>query len=634
MAFPPGFLDEIRARVPVSEVVGRSVKLIKRGREHSGLCPFHNEKSPSFTVNDDKAFYHCFGCGAHGDVIRFITEKQGLGFIEAVTQLAGEAGLEMPQQSREEREAEETARGLIDLMEDTARWFEAMLRDPSGQGARSYIDKRGLTAETVKTFQLGYAPDGRQRLRQAMQAKGWNDGQLVETGLAILPEDGKEPYDRFRGRLMFPIRDARGRCIAFGGRALSPDAKAKYLNSPETPLFHKGNTLYNLHGARKAAYDTGQVVVAEGYMDVIAMAQAGFKAAVAPLGTALTEQQMKLLWRMADEPTLCFDGDKAGLRAASRSVERALPMLQPGKSLRFALLPEGKDPDDLIKEEGAGALSAVLEKAEPLAQMLWTFATDGKDTSTPERRAAMQKEVYDLVRQIADPTVRSYYESDVRERVRAAFRSPQQQRAGYQPKGGGKPWNSRWGKPPPRGASSYLKTSQLGRSDSQAVDTTLFEKIVLSTVLNHPNLISSHLETLADFKCDRNDIQTALQSILSAFPSTEGLDSEAQKNNLREVMSIRLVDELKRDIFLRSLSFTQGRVEDWQAEAGLLHTLALHARGVSLKEECETVELMLRGDDEAVNQTALVRLTMLKEELAQQNKELTVFDQKLATPDA
>lgn len=628
MAFPPGFLDEIRARVPVSEVVGRSVKLIKRGREHSGLCPFHNEKSPSFTVNDDKAFYHCFGCGAHGDVIRFITEKQGLGFLEAVSQLAGEAGLDMPEQSREERQAEETARGLIDLMEEAATWFEAMLKDPAGQGARSYIDRRGLTPETVKTFQLGFSPDGRQRLRQAMQAKGWKDAQLVETGLAILPEDGKEPYDRFRGRLMFPIRDARGRCIAFGGRALSAEAKAKYLNSPETPLFHKGNTLYNLHGARKAAYDTGQVVVAEGYMDVIAMAQAGFKAAVAPLGTALTEQQMKLLWRMADEPTLCFDGDKAGLRAASRSVERALPMLQPGKSLRFALLPEGKDPDDLIKAEGAEALSAVLEKAEPLAQMLWTFATDGKDKSTPERRAALQKEVYDLVRQITDPTVRSYYESDVRERIRSAFRPAQQQRGPYKPYSGS---NKPWGKPAPRGASSYLKTSHLGRSDSAVIDTGWFEKIVLSTVLNHPNLISSHLETLADFKCDRNDIQLALQSILSAFPGMEGLDSQDQKNNLVETMPIRLADELKRDIFLRSLSFTQGSVEDWQAEAGLLHTLTLHRRVVSLKEECQTVEEMLRGDDEATNQTALARLTLLKEELAQQNKDLTVFDQKLST---
>lgn len=630
MAFPPGFLDEIRARVPVSEVVARSVKLVKRGREHSGLCPFHNEKTPSFTVNDDKAFYHCFGCGAHGDVIRFVTEKHGLGFLEAVEQLAGEAGLAMPQQSREEREAEETARGLIDLMEDAASWFEAMLKDPAGQSASAYIQKRGLKRETVQRFQLGFAPDGRQRLRQAMQAKGWSDSQLVETGLAILPEDGKDPYDRFRGRLMFPIRDARGRCIAFGGRALSPDAKAKYLNSPETPLFHKGSTLYNIHSARKAAYDTGQLIVAEGYMDVIAMAQAGFNAAVAPLGTALTEPQIKLLWRMADEPILCFDGDKAGLKAASRSVERALPMLQPGKSLRFAMLPSGKDPDDLIKAEGAGALESVLEAAAPLAKMLWTFVVDGKDTATPERRAALQKEAYDLVRQIADPTVRGYYESDIRQRVRETFYPPRQQRSSFTPYSGGQ---KSWGKPAPRGASTYLKTSHLARSDANHTDTEWFEKIVLCTILNHPNLISSHLETLAVFKCDRNDIQIALTQLLSTFPGIEGLDSQAQKNNLLETVPIRLVEELQGDIFLRSLSFTQGAVEIWQAEAGLLHTLALHQRVVVLKEECQAVEEALRGDDEAINQTALIRLSALKEELAQQNKDLTVFDQKLSSSD-
>ncbi|MEM9879505.1 MAG: DNA primase, partial [Pseudomonadota bacterium] len=430
MAFPPGFLDEIRARVSVSDVVGRSVKLTKRGREHSGLCPFHNEKTPSFTVNDDKAFYHCFGCGAHGDVIKFMTEKHGLGFVEAVTQLAGEAGLEMPQQSASDRAAQEVARGLIDLMEDAALWFQAMLAGQPGTAARTYLDRRALRAQTVATFQLGFAPEGRQRLRQAMLAKGWTDGQLIETGLAILPEGGGEPYDRFRDRIMFPIRDMRGRCIAFGGRAMAADAKAKYLNSPETPLFHKGRTLYNAHNARKAAYDSGQLIVAEGYMDVIAMAQAGFSAAVAPLGTAVTEDQLTLLWRMADEPILCFDGDKAGLRAAARALDRALPLLKPGRSLRFAILPDGKDPDDLIKAEGAPAFAQLLDRAEPLAKMLWSFVASGKDISTPERRAALQRQAYDQVKQIADPTVRSHYESDVRERVRTAFKPRSVERGG------------------------------------------------------------------------------------------------------------------------------------------------------------------------------------------------------------
>ncbi|MEM7569003.1 MAG: DNA primase, partial [Pseudomonadota bacterium] len=492
MAFPPGFLDELRARVPVSEVVGRSVKLAKKGREYEGLCPFHNEKTPSFTVNDDKAFYHCFGCGAHGDVIRFVRETQNLGFVDAVEQLAREAGLQMPEQSAHDVQKEAQSRRLTDLMQDAATWFAARLQDHSGQAAADYVSKRGLTAQTIAQFGLGFAPDGRQRLRQAMTSKGWKDSDLVETGLAILPEGGGEPYDRFRDRLMFPIRDSKGRVIAFGGRALSSKAKAKYLNSPETTLFHKGRTLYNLDLARKPAYDTSRLIVAEGYMDVIALSQAGFAGAVAPLGTALTPEQITLLWRMVDEPILCFDGDKAGKRAAQRALERALPLLKAGKSLRFAMLPDGQDPDDLIKQSGASEMGALLENSQSLSSLLWDTLLENADISTPERRAALQKTAMNMAGEIEDQSVRAFYQSDLRAKLKALFYPAGQSTGGTQ-RGYGNNRRGSWA-PPPR-ASQFLKSSALARSDSPH---SASELIILVTVLNHPRLLFSHLETLAN----------------------------------------------------------------------------------------------------------------------------------------
>lgn len=315
MAFPPQFLDELRARLPVSEVVGRKVRLVRKGREHSGLCPFHNEKTPSFTVNDEKAFYHCFGCGQHGDVITFVMETEGLSFPEAVERLASQAGLQVPQSSPEERERAKVRNTLYDVVEQVCAWYEDNLRQTGGREALDYLRGRGFTEETIRTFRLGYSPDGRGRLLQAMEAKGIRKDQLVEAGLIKLPEGGGDPRDYFFNRVMFPISDGRGRVIAFGGRILG-DGQPKYLNSPETPLFHKGRNLYNFAMAREASRDLGTVIVAEGYTDVIALAQAGLPNAVAPLGTAVTEEQIGLLWRVADEPVLCFDGDTAGERAA------------------------------------------------------------------------------------------------------------------------------------------------------------------------------------------------------------------------------------------------------------------------------------------------------------------------------
>ena len=395
MAFPQEFLDRIRAMVPIADVVGRKVRLTKRGREHTGLCPFHNEKTPSFTVSEDKGFYHCFGCGAHGDVISFVVEQEGLSFPEAVEKLAGEAGLEVPKSSPQERQREERRGTLYDVVEEACRWYEQQLASKDGQAARDYLSGRGIDRETREAFRLGYAPGGRGALRQAMHARGYKDDQLIAAGLLKQPEDGGSPRDYLFDRVIFPITDRRGHVIAFGGRTMG-EAKAKYLNSPESELFHKGRVLYNLARARRAARDTGELIVAEGYMDVIALAQAGFPAAVAPLGTAITEEQIAELWRLADEPVVCLDGDSAGRRAGYRLIERALPQLKPGFSLRFALLPQGEDPDSLVSAQGAQAFRKIVDGARPLAELLWMKQVENRPLDTPERRAGLRQALRDI----------------------------------------------------------------------------------------------------------------------------------------------------------------------------------------------------------------------------------------------
>src|SRR5260370_25158747 len=348
MAFPPGFLDELRARLSLSDVVGRKVSLTRRwGSEYAGLCPFHNEKTPSFTVNDRKGFCHCFGCGAHGDAVGFVMKTEGLSFPEAVEKLAREVGLPVPRATPAERERADRVATLQQFAEEAARWFQQQPRLPAGGQGLDYLRGRGVEQATSDDFRLGFAPDSRDGLLAALKREGVPVDKIVEAGLAIQPDDDREPYDRFRGRVMFPINDRRGRVIAFGGRVMGA-GEPKYLNSPETPLFHKGATLYCLDRARMAATQDQPVVVAEGYMDVIALQDAGFVGAVAPLGTALTEGQLGELWKLAAEPYLCFDGDNAGRRAAARAAERALPLLRAGKSLRFLVLPAGEDPATLI----------------------------------------------------------------------------------------------------------------------------------------------------------------------------------------------------------------------------------------------------------------------------------------------
>lgn len=420
MSLTPAFLDELRARTLLSGLIGKSVKLQRAGREFKACCPFHNEKTPSFYINDDKGFYHCFGCSAHGDAIRWMTDQRGLTFIDAVKELTQAAGMEMPEQDRQSVQRAERERSLHDVMADAATWFTERLNGIDGSDARKVLERRRIKPETARAFGLGFAPDSRGKLREAL--KQYGDSMLVDAGLLIKVDD-KEPYDRFRGRLMIPIRDPRGRVIAFGGRVIG-DGEPKYLNSPDTPLFDKGRTLYNLDRAQPASRKTDRVIAVEGYMDVIALSQAGFEDVVAPLGTALTEQQLEMLWRLSDKPLLCFDGDAAGQKAAIRAAQRALPLLRPGRSLAFIILPTGQDPDDLIASGGPDAFQRLLDRPTSLVEFLWRseLAGIGNDPG-PDERAMLKDRLGKLAEAITDPTVAPEYRRALLDRFFATFGS-------------------------------------------------------------------------------------------------------------------------------------------------------------------------------------------------------------------
>lgn len=443
MKYPPHILDEIRARLPVSEVVGRRVRLKKQGREFAGLSPFNPEKTPSFFVNDQKGFYHCFSSGKHGDVFRFLMETEGLTFPEAVERLAGEAGVALPKPDVREERRERHRASLADVCEMAARFFEENLRLGPGANARAYVEKRRLEARTVREFRVGYAPAEREALKRHLLAKGVDEPSMVDAGLLIKPDDGRPTYDRFRNRLMIPIQDERGRVVAFGGRALTSEDNPKYLNSPETELFHKGFMLFNGHRARAAAYDQGSVIVVEGYLDAIAVWQAGIPAVVATLGTAFTEDQIQRMWRFAAEPLVCFDGDRAGIKAAHRAIDRILPHLKSGFSFNFVFLPDGKDPDELVQLGGAEAFRAEMARAVPLADVLWDRETQGAAIDTPERKAALEKRLEDLVHEIKDPRVQRAYQLRFRLKLSNLFWSSERGESrgggGWQGKGGRAP---------------------------------------------------------------------------------------------------------------------------------------------------------------------------------------------------
>lgn len=541
MAFPPEFLDELRNRISLPGIVSRRVKLAKRGREYSGLCPFHNEKSPSFTVNEDKGFFHCFGCGAHGDAISFEMRANHLGFTEAVEKLAQELGLDVPQATPEERKREARRASLHDVMEAACRFFETQLRSGAGRDGLTYLRERGLSEETIARFRLGWAPDSREALKKAVMSESCPETLLLEAGLLKKPENNGASFDFFRGRITFPVTDRRGRVVAFGARTLG-DGQPKYLNSPDTPLFHKGSMLYGLAHARETARARNLALAVEGYMDVIALHQAGFTYAVAPLGTALTEGQIEELWRLADEPILCFDGDNAGQRAMARAAERGLPILKPGKSLRFAVLPHPEDPDSLIKAKGAAAMQAVLDAAQPLFEVTWKLATEGRPLDTPERRAALEQELKEKTFGIADETVRWQYLGAFRDRMKTAFRPPRPAWIG--PSSGGKRFDGkrRPGDPPLRSMDGRLRGA--GPPLPPASPQVRQERLLLAIVIVHPPLVEAVAERLGEMTFTDSELDKLRRGILKHLDIARDLDSPSLQGHLRSDGHSRVLDSL------------------------------------------------------------------------------------------
>ena len=550
MRFDDRFMDEIKSRLRLSDVIGRSVKLRRAGREWVGLSPFGKEKTPSFYVNDEKGFYHDFSSGKHGDLISFLQETERLTFPEAVERLAAEAGVPLPIEDPRAVENERQRQGLTDWLDLAGKWYEAELRRPTGLVARAYLERRGLPEAEWARFRLGYSPSGRHSLKDYLIAKGARPAELVEAGLLIAPEDGTAPFDRFRDRIMFPITDARGRTISFGGRALDPEAKAKYLNGPETPIFHKGATLYGLADARKLLHLSqregaaqGALVVVEGYMDVIACQRAGV-AAVAPLGTALTEEQMELLWRSHPEPTLCFDGDKAGLRAASRSIDRALPLLKPGKSFKFAVVTGGKDPDDVLREQGPAALASQLAQTKPFVQQLFERELEAEPLDTPERRAGLKGRLRLAAQSIADKDLAQAYRDDLLSRLDAVLK-PQSQANGYGTTFGvdrnsDQPFQSFRSGRKSRGRTRDGDTGFIapptpeGRAAARNLPRRL--KVVQAAIalfaLQNPDALDPYVERLADIGFGDDNLAELAREISGLYVRHPGLDMVALTGHL------------------------------------------------------------------------------------------------------
>jgi DNA primase len=645
MRYPDGFLDDIRARLSVSQVVSRKVALKKAGREWKGLSPFKTERTPSFFVNDHKGFYHCFASGEHGDIFSFVMKTEGLTFPEAVERLAGEAGVPMPERgapSPERTRQADARQRLYELLETSARFFEEQLRGPAGAEARRYVtEKRGLRRETISSFRLGFAPAGRTVLKEHLGALGYSEAEMISSGMLIGGEDIPISYDRFRNRVMFPIADTKGRTIAFGGRALSADAPAKYLNSPETPLFHKGAVLFNAHRARPLAHDASQIIVVEGYMDVVALTEGGFGQSVAPLGTALTEDQIKLLWRVVPEPVLCFDGDGAGRKAAFRAVETALPHLKPGNSVTFAFLPDGLDPDDMIRQQGADAMRDVLSRAQPLVDVLWEREWSSGQWNTPERRAKLQGQLYGLLSKIGDPTVREHYQRTIRAKldevwgggraataVGATSRSSEaSQRYGRPPwsagagrsragssgysrsAGGGRSFGAAFAPVP--AASESLKRSPLVAGRTAAIPYR--EALLLRTLVNHPWLIEAEAEAISEITFTTAVLARLRDALLSLQAAEKTLDSTELRSQLARLSLAKVVDLVERAVTHKCDKFAEPQTGKVEVETGWRHTLALHDRYCSLHAALAVAE---RTWHEEESESALARIHEIKQLIA------------------
>ena len=528
------FLDELRSRLSIADVIGQKVKLTKRGREYIGLCPFHHEKTPSFTINESKGFYHCFGCGAHGDIIRYLMEAEGLPFMDAIKKLADRAGLQMPTFSKESQEQSQKRKSLYEIMDMAAAFFEKNLRMPIGSaGWRYFKEKRGLSDETIAKFRLGYAANNN-GLKALLLSKGVSEQDMADLGLIAVPEDKNRPsHDFFRDRVMIPIMDKQGNVIAFGGRIMD-NSQPKYLNSPETPIFNKRRILYNMTYAREPAYQKKRLIICEGYMDVIALDSFGFDYATAPLGTALTEEQILEAWKVCPNPTLCFDGDSAGVKAAIRSIDRVLPILRAGYSVNYIFLKEKKDPDELLHTLGPQVFEQYLERAKPLVDILWHKCKMNKDTNTPEQKALIEKETFEEVSKIKDAQIRSYYMQEMKQRIyysfgRGAQRKKQQENADNTPNN--TPAFNKHSSANVSIAHHYVKKPPLNDLDLRSI---------VAAMLMYPELISKYEERLSSFDIGHSAMAKILTDIIEINEEDEHLDSDI----LLEKVKLNFVGEI------------------------------------------------------------------------------------------
>jgi DNA primase len=576
MRYGEGLLDEISRRTDIVQLVGRRIKLERKGRVFWGLCPFHKEKSPSFKVENERRTYHCFGCGAGGDVFKWLTETEGLSFPEAVQKLAGEAGIELPAWSAEDEARETRKKSLYEIIALAATFFEDQLRGRAGDAARLYLQSRGLEPGAWQRYRLGYAPDSNAALKDHLAAKDVALPDMVEAGLVRPAEDNRAARDFFYDRVMFPIADVRGRIIAFGGRGLTPDAKPKYINTGETTLFSKGRLLYNFLNAREAVFKGGAtLIIAEGYMDVIALVEAGFPGAVAPLGTALTEDQLAMLWKISPEPILSFDGDDAGLRAAKRASLLALPHLLPGQSLRFIFLPKGEDPDSFLRSHGAEPMQGLLAKAQSLSDMLWAGETEDRDFSTPERRAGLEAELDRIVKAIRDPKIADYYRRDFAERLFKVFKQRKVfaeksrrdgRRSSFRPTFG-----ERGPQPAQDNVSAAVKRS-LHVVNALSAAKNLNERRLLGLLICSPHLIERYSEALAWLGLDDPQLDRIRRELLNLASSGKRLDKAAVQNHLvRQGLGL-LAERLQTHSVLQS--DLKGQADDDAREVLWLRTRA------------------------------------------------------------
>ncbi|AJD53367.1 DNA primase [Thalassospira sp. SN3W] len=629
MSFPQSFLDDLRARVGLADIVGTSVKLIKRGREYSGLCPFHSEKSPSFTVNEQKGFYHCFGCGAHGDVISFVMNTRGLTFVEAVEVLANQVGMDVPKPSREAQEREKKAKTLYEVMEAACVFYERVLHMPEGRDGLEYFRRRGLDDKTIADFRLGFAPDNRGALKAALKREEFDESLMIEAGLLIEPEDqGRQTYDRFRGRVMFPILDRRGRVVAFGGRVMG-DTKPKYLNSPDTPLFHKGQLLYGLPQAREASQQDAPIIVTEGYMDVIALHRAGFRGAVAPLGTAVTEEQIGELWKMTNEPILCLDGDAAGKRAAVRAAERALPILRPGKSLLFSILPEGEDPDSLMAgANGFANFRKILDMAVPLAELVWRMEVAGRATDTPERRAALEADIQKRISAIGDDAVRSQYQSMFRDRIWQLFKGDRATGgAGRAARSSGTYQNKKFARGGKGGKKDYF-WEPAGKAVPGMLRPPMHKRrslqdcILLVTLINHPHLHDDVGERLGIYSCADSELDNLRRAVLKLLDGDPGLDSDAIKAHLeRDGLSETVLRVVGADI-LAHAAFARPETPLERARAGWEQVFSMAVSSLE-DEEAKYAVRQLAAD---ISEEEWERFSHRRDDLARRREKVFKLD--------